>query len=852
MPERPIILFGQPNTSAKAKRGGGAPVFQRPSHDRQVERLAPKMSALQNAVVTLTQTPAGVEAEKTLVFDVAGDVTPFYTAIKKFGDDAEWIFDIPDNFETDDDFFVLQGDGTRADDVLTISGKVYCVLSNARAMEEILSLWRGYSQDKNVAFPHGKTGLKHVFENLRDIHFWGYKERVEETGILDIWQEKLQDPDIGEVRCEFELFYRRDDQKRAAIEAKLRSDIQTLGGTFISNSVIPEIAYHSILASVPRATAESIINGNQNVSIATAEQIMFFRPIGQSVVVPDTDFDGGFVIPAADGISDEPIIALFDGLPQENHPYLQGRLIVDDPDNYRTDYIVDARKHGTSMASIIAYGDLSEITHSATHKIYVRPIMKPYPTLDGHGEEIPSDSLFVDKIHVAVRRLFEADAGKVAPFVKVINLSIGISYRQFDRAISPLARLLDWLSWKYKVLFVVSAGNHSNNINTGMTFADFSTATMDVRDGAIVGHINKESRNLRLLSPAESISALTVGATFEDATAFTPNALQTMPCSDGLPSAYSSVGMGLNKAVKPDILYPGGRTWVREIIRHGAGNTMVIWQDAPTREPGTASAAPATAGGAANKVMYTYGTSNSAALISHEASRCYDTLVDVFQNTGGTIPDEHTALLIKAMLVHGAEWGSLPNIFANALDLATRQDISRKLHRYLGYGKPNVERAIECTQNRVTLIGYGDLKIGEALIYDLPLPFDFSAKICRRLTTTLTYFPPAIPTRQKYRAAQLWFTIENGIKHLLDSRVDIDWQAAVRGSVQHEIYENDAAVVWDENGAIQIKVNCRGDADEKCSASIPYALMVSFEIKDAIDIDVYTKVAEKVSTRVTI
>ena len=851
MPERPIILFGQPDYSSRAKRGGGASAFQRPAHGRQVQRLTPKMTALQTAVATLTQTTAGFEAEKILVFDVAGEVESFYTAIKNFRDDTEWIFDMPDNFDTDDDFFVMQNDGTRDDNVSTISGKVYCVLSNVRAMEEILSLWSNYSQDANTPFPHGKKGLKHVFENLRDVHFWGYKERVEETGILDIWQENLLDPGIDEVHCEFELFYRRNDQKRNSIESELRNDIQSLGGIFIKSSTISEIAYHSVLATVPRAVAESIVGGNQNVSIVSAEQIMFFRPIGQAVVVPNTDFDGGFVIPVVDEISDEPIIALFDGLPQENHPYLEGRLIVDDPDNYAAGYVVDARKHGTSMASLLAHGDLSAITHTVTHKIYVRPIMKPYPTLNGYGEEIPSDSLLVDKIHVAVRRLFEADAGEVAVSVKVINLSIGIGYRQFDRAISPLARLLDWLSLKYRVLFVVSAGNHDDDINTDMSFTDFSAGAMDVRNSAIVGHINREARNLRLLSPAESVSALTVGATFEDAVTFTPNNLQIMPCSNGLPSVYSSVGMGLNKAVKPDILYPGGRNWVRESIRHGTGSTIVTWQDVPTREPGTASAAPSSATGA-NRVMYTYGTSNSAALISHEASRCYDTLINVFQSENEAIPDAHMALLIKAMLVHGAEWGSLPDVFASALGLETRQDMSRKLHRYFGYGKPNVDKAIQCAKNRVTLIGYGDLKIGEALVYNLPLPFDFSTKVGRRLTATLTYFPPVIPKRQKYRATQLWFTIENGIKHLLDSRVDIDWQAAVRGSVQHEIYENDAAVVWDENDVIQIKVNCRGDADERCSDSIPYALMVSFEIKDAIDIDVYAKITEKIAPRVTI
>jgi len=210
------------------------------------------------------------------------------------------------------------------------------------------------------------------------------------------------------------------------------------------------------------------------------------------------------------------------------------------------------------------------------------------------------------------------------------------------------------------------------------------------------------------------------------------------------------------------------------------------------------------------------------------------------------------------MLVHGAEWGSLTEVYADALNLYNKdgktishQECSRQLYRYFGYGRPDINRAIECTKNRITLIGFGELKDGEAHTYDLPLPFNFStSKICRRLTATLAYFSSTIPTRQKYRVAQCWFEIENAKDNLIDSRVDTDRYAPTRGTLQHEIFENDDTVVWDENKAIQIKVNCRGDAVKKFHGTIPYALMVSFEIKNAVDIDVYAKVAERIATKV--
>jgi hypothetical protein len=859
MAERPIILFGEPQKAEKSKRGGGAPIFQRPSHSRQAERLAPKMAALQNAVATIKQSPMGIEAEKTLVFDVIGEADRFYTAVKNLGEDAEWIFDMPQDFLTSEDFYITKKGAEpetfiRDMDKAVIGGKVYCVLSNARAMEEMLSLWNKYSEDKDTPFPRGKTGLRDVFDSLENMDFWGYKQRIEETGILEIWKEDLKDVSLGNVKCEFELFYRSESAKRAKAEQDLKTEIETLGGEVIGTSIIPEIAYHAVLASVPRDIAESIINGNHNVSIATADQIMFFRPVGQAVVMPkENSFDVGFDIPSGTGIAEEPIIALFDGLPQENHPYLQGRLVVDDPDNYMTGSVVDARKHGTAMASLIALGDLSKLEHTATRKIYVRPIMKPTPWMNGdYLEQTPEDSLLVDKIHVAVRRLFEG-ADAVSPNIKVINLSIGLSYRQFDRSMSPLARLLDWLSYKYKILFIVSAGNHPNSIDTGMPFSKLVSANMSDRDRAIITHMDGQKRNLRLLSPAESMNALTIGSTFEDGSSFTENSRQILPCSDGLITASSAVGTGMNNAVKPDIVFPGGRSCIKENLRNGSGNTIVDWQDIPTREPGIAAAAP---GG---KVSYTFGTSNSTAIVSHEASRCYDTLLDVFSVAEEDIPYDYLALLIKAMLVHGAEWGALTEKYANILNLFNKagkishQDCSRQLHRYFGFGKPNIERAIECARNRVTLIGYGELKNEEALTYDLPLPFNFSsAKICRRLTATLAYFSPIIPTRQKYRVAQCWYSIENGKKNFLDSRLDVDWQAAVRGSLQHEIFENNDIVVWDEDAGIQIKVNCRGDADERFDGSIPYALMVSFEIKDAIDIDVYAKIVQRISPKVSI
>jgi hypothetical protein len=357
MAERPIILFGTPTTSLKSKRGGGSTLIHLAAHLRQVSLIAPKMASLQNALLTLQQSPIGIEAERALVFEIFGEADNFYAAVKSWGDQTEWIFDIPEEIPTSDDFYEYKEnkrtkERTRRDDKLVTRGKIYCVLTNAQALQEMLQLWERFKQNPDTKFPFRKAGLKHIFKRLSDVHIWGYKERIEETGILDAWNEDLQYPDLDNIKCEIELFFRKSADVRWQREEDLVAKIIELGGTVISRSTIEEIAYHAVLADLPRNAVERIIQNDATVSlISTAEQIMFFRPVGQAVHMPDgNDLPQPLNIPSADEIINDPIIALFDGLPQENHPLLSNRLIVEDPDDYASQYIVSDRKHGTSLA----------------------------------------------------------------------------------------------------------------------------------------------------------------------------------------------------------------------------------------------------------------------------------------------------------------------------------------------------------------------------------------------------------------------------------------------------------------------------------------------------------------------
>ena len=109
---------------------------------------------------------------------------------------------------------------------------------------------------------------------------------------------------------------------------------------------------------------------------------------------------------------------------------------------------------------------------------------------------------------------------------------------------------------------------------------------------------------------------------------------------------------------------------------------------------------------AKNGQAFSFGTSDATALISHEALKCYDVLNDIYQSETGEVPPyDYTAILVKAMLTHGASWGDIASQVAKITEAKEKQ-----VSRWLGYGIPNISRVEECAKNRVTLIGSGSLK----------------------------------------------------------------------------------------------------------------------------------------------
>ena len=865
----PLLLFPQPEKAERAKKQGGPGGIRFPSHKRQIESLTPQLRRLQKAFerrrLELREDLAGVEPELALVFETLGSVPRFLKAVKLISG-LEWLAELEEDVEADKDFYLEK----KPDKALP--GSLYLVMSDQRAVAEMLSLWRRYRKAPKQKFERGFTPWRTLFEQLKEVRPWGPEDRLRETGLLEDWDARLR---FGEetVRTEIELWFRRRWADREREAAEVRTVLGRAGGRLLGQCVIEEIAYHGLLAELPAATAAAI-TANEEVALVKCEEVMFFRPVGQVLAVPTADEPAVESAPRpapAEGLR-RPFVALLDGLPLERHDLLRDRLVIDDPDGWAAVIPAGHRNHGTAMASLILHGDLGSTEAPLNSPVHVRPILKPATSaiVSPPPELIPEEVLQVDLVHRAVRRFFEGEGDEpaTAPSVQVLNFSVGDSSRPFDRFTSPMARLLDWLAWKYKLLVVVSAGNHAaiplELSCAPQELSDLDAATLQKQTWRTLAR----SKHLRrLLSPAEAVNALTVGGEHSDAAGtYDPGfRIDLFGSSDGatrLPSPITAFGPGVGRALKPEVLFPAGRQLFEERLATGNGNLSLRVVTATGRPPGQLAASPGGATEGTTAVRYLCGTSNAAALASRTATVLCERLPFLLEGYGeDDLPErKYLAPLLKAFLVHGARWGDARYALEESLEWSDKPRQQRRrpvLGQFLGFGFGEQQRVLECTEQRVTLVGWGELEKEEGHVYRIPLPPSLSGKkVWKRVVVTLAWLTPLNCTDRRYRRAQLWFTPKQKGEYDLEqmlgvSRCDADYHAAARGTVQHEVFEGEEASAFVEEDQLVLKVNCREHAG-RLEDTVPYGLLLSLEVAPELELPVYQEVRARVRQKVRV
>lgn len=819
----PLLTLPSPKLIKPASRAGFGGSRPPVPIDGQRQRIPAQFAELQKALnerrLELGDNIAGIEPGQVLVLETNCPIEDFSRAIQQIRG-LEWLGEeIGDDIEEDPedtapvspppqqtDFFSPRPAEFTPDAPST--GHLYLAFTNQTALGQLEAMWKQYAADQEQRFPDGLAPLRNVFKHLINIRPWDAEDRLRESGLQEDWQERIQ-AGAELVPVEIELWYRQAASERCRRRDAIRQRVLDEGGSIVVEHVLDSIRYHALLVRLPIAAAQRIIE-HDYTRLIKSDEIMFFRAVGQIAGPPPAPPDeNAFQVEEVSPqlpLSARPRIALLDGLPLENHVLLSGRLVVDDPDDWGEDYQAKERQHGTAMASIILRGELDGHPAPLPAPLYVRPILKPNSRANPRPEETPDDVLVVDLVYRALRRMFEgegdgdAKTAPVAPDVVIVNLSVGDPHRPFlGRMLSPWARLLDWAAWEYKVLFCVSAGNYKDSIKIRMSPSLFRTlpATDHERNTLITLHENQRHR--RLLSPAEAINALTVGAAHADSSQPRPNERQIdVIATPSTVSPISGQGPGFRRSVKPDFLLPGGRVLFDTLRFVGAGDETPLVVSNQASPPGHRVAVPGVQPGELDRTGYIRGTSNAAALASRAAAQCLSVLDDLLPTWGDDgVTRAHQPPMLKAMLAHTAAWTEqhfsvIKSLFANRPDLKAG-DIQEVMTQLYGYGVAEPDRVLACADQRATLLGCGSLGNQETHEYRVPLPPSLAGQMVnRRLIVTLAWLSPLNVDHRRYRGAKVAFELkkpEGSDKPVLQlERDDVNHQAVRRGTVQHEVF----------------------------------------------------------------
>ncbi|NOJ61389.1 S8 family peptidase [Arthrobacter sp. 260] len=612
----------------------------------------------------------------------------------------------------------------------------------------------------------------------------------------------------------------------------MTSLIRGSGGQVLSVAQVDEVGYHGMKCTVPLDVLQRLAAGDLDaVAAVKSSHVMYLRASAQSYSfsgeVPAGAVKAG-PIPTGD-----PVFCVLDGVPVANHPKLSGRVIVTDPDDLSADSATETehRRHGTAMATVSVWGDLSSGESPAARPVLVRPILTPALDTQDHVEEIAATELAPDLMRRIFRELFDGD-GTSAPSAEsivILNLSVGDPAAPFDGVISSWARTIDWLSVTYGVVVVVSAGNHGSlAVPSGVDAIAKANGTE--RADAINALVAETVPRRSLLAPADSMNALTVGALNADGSGSILLGYRFDP-ADGelIVNPTSALGAGYRRSVKPDLIAPGGRALFRTSVM--SGETEL--RPAPQGAYGPGIRVAASNG---TDEVFTMGSSPAAALVSRDAARVVDSILGLADRQ---LTRSELAVATKALVAHSAR---VPD------DLRVHTGVRPYAH---GYGIPARSIADGCEPHEASILYVGNLGANEQSNLSFPLPSGLQQTGLKRVTATLAWMSPVNWRHRQYRCAALDFSKPTGFTEL-GSALDVNSDSSKRGTLQHAVWEVNRAIGFGAGNTLDLTVHCKEQAGGLKGDRVDFAVVLSLWVAPTLNVDVYTQVKQQLAARVAV
>lgn len=825
-PTKPLLKL---TPQADQPRQPGRPAFSSSPaafpRQRQTAAFGPKFDRLAEVLargsdaMALRADPAGLAPERLLVFEVRGTISAFANAVQNVV-----------GLELIDEEELEADDGDK-------QPHAYLLVPDMVALRNLESLWRRW---QNGQLQRGETPWANVFDLLRDLRPWGPLDRVQsgDATLLTAAIEGLDDDEL--VRLEVELVFRERDDVAGEHEANVGAAIIGRGGRVISRARIADISYHALLADVPASTVREIIDRRLD-GIAGLEPVLHIRPQSEPTTIEVADVgdeDLGADRPHQLG---EPILALLDGVPVAAHRLLENHIDLDDPFGLEPDALVANRSHGTAMASLIIHGDRNQAEPPLPRRIHVIPVL-------GNSDQFPNDRLVVDLIYLAIVRLREQRPGVV-----IVNLSLGNRFRPFHGQLSPWARLLDRLAYRFGLLFIVSAGNATSDFGVPAfaTGLDYEAADADQRATSMITALHNLIGERRMFSPAETVNGITIGACNRDAVPPADRALaraliDPYPAHDA-PNPSSSLGPGFARSVKPDILMPGAREHMQVVRNH---DHIEVRPGRASRGAGLKVAAPPV-GGRENLDGYTNGTSAAAALASRTCHQIHDALEASYGDAFLALPTLERAALLKALVVHPARWPrEVSDLIKATIGPWGRGQASKQkdnIRRFIGFGCVDSSDAVACAADRATFFVTGSLPRDRSVTVQVPVPLAIGGKARpHSLSATLAWFTPVTPGRKSYRTCRLKILKPASIGDLGVS--NHGWQPdenqTNRGTIFSRCWEGSNAPIVTPNMTIPLVVQRDPDQGTPIDEPVAFGLAVTLAMPGEVALydEVYARV----------
>lgn len=377
----------------------------------------------------------------------------------------------------------------------------------------------------------------------------------------------------------------------------------------------------------------------------------------------------------------------------------------------------DESGHGTSVASIAAFGDIAARLEARNFDAQFRIASARVTTAD---EKFPKELSVPELMEKSIRRLHDEYG------CRIINISLGDAKRIYAGSrVDPWTGMLDTLSRELDVLIIVSAGNR-----------DDLTATYN--DKILQSYPNLLwDPEARIISPAIGVNLLSVGA-IAHANGLASEDSYTVGvqpiCSKEEPSPFTRCGPGVGNMIKPDFTEFGGNAvWdgpSQKLVGGEKKAAAGVWafhhrplSNAFVPRSGTSFAAP--------------GVAYKAALLLTEFPGSSSNLLRALLATSARIP--------RALLER-------PNPIKEA-DLVIPY----------GHGVANALEAASSDNNRVVLFADDTLKLDHFAVYEIPIPRDFQTmKGDKEIKVVLAFDPPTRHTRADYLGVTMGWRLLRG------------------------------------------------------------------------------------------